>query len=824
MSTVPVPIAGGGSGSRRSATSIYLSSFVGRREELRRISSLLLEQGARLLTLTGPSGVGKTRLALHAAERLSSHFDHTVWLVELGPVDDPDLVGVTIAREIGVPSITAGPPEDAIITLIGERPALLILDNFEHLLDAATLIARLLLSCPNLHIIVTSQAVLRLSGEYSLAIGPLPTPAGAETRLADLESVEATTLFLERARAISQDYASNDADAPSIAEIARRLDGIPLALEIAASRANVLTPQSLLARLDRDLLDITERSRDRPQRQQTLRAAIAWSYGFLNQEEKTVFRRLSVFRGGFELDAATEVAGAGDPHAFLETLSALVDRSLVRRLTAGMAEERFSILTAPWEFAREQLSQSGDCALVCERHFTWFLGLANQSDIALIGPAQAEWVARLSREQGNVRAALGWAIGEGDADRSLALAAALWRFWSLRGNLDEARSWLSQALALPGSDESHHRARALHHLANITLDQGDFDAARVAYEQSHQLLAAGQEEPLAFARAFNGLGLVNYFQGDYAAAEDFHQRALAIRQEHGDQSGIGNSLTNLGDVALAQGDLATARALHEESLRVRQRLEDDNAIGYSLFNLGAVAFYEGNPEQADQCLVNALRLLDQTGDPGGKGYALHFLGRNAIERGDPSTAAAHLRDALQVRASIGTASGIIECLEEIAALAAAAGAPGDAAELAAVAIRERERHRVPMPPVDRSRFEAMLAAVQSTLGERSFGDHISAGRLIGLGQASSRAAGLAARIAQQPEPLARPAAGRSTLLSPREVEVLRLAAQGLTDQEIADVLFMSRRTATTHQSNIRQKLGVQNRAEAVALASREGLI
>jgi non-specific serine/threonine protein kinase len=394
------------------------------------------------------------------------------------------------------------------------------------------------------------------------------------------------------------------------------------------------------------------------------------------------------------------------------------------------------------------------------------------------------------------------------------------------GNLAEARSWLTQAIAMAGEKEPQLRAKALHHLGNITLDMGDFPASRESFEAGYQLVASG-DDPITLARAFNGLGLVNYFQGNLAEAKRFHEQALAIRRDANDRIGIGLSHSNLGDVALALGNIDEARTHHEAALRLRQALQNRLSTGYSILNLGTVALVDGALERARMLLNDALEIMQTSTDRAGTAYVLVALGRVYRELQDPVKAADYARQSLEIRTSIGDLWGTIDSIDEIATIAACADRMVPAIELFSATSKQREQMTAPLLPIEQETRDKLLRSITETLGEQQVRDHAYAGTLFSMTQATNEAMDLACAIASQPGNTSAPTpAGTASpsVLSPREFEVLRLAAQGLTDQQIADALFMSRRTATTHQANIRQKLGVQNRAEAVAYASREGLL
>ena len=432
----------------------------------------------------------------------------------------------------------------------------------------------------------------------------------------------------------------------------------------------------------------------------------------------------------------------------------------------------------------------------------------------------------MSADQSNCRAALEWALEQGYAEKSLRMASALWRFW-VRGGLEENRDWLTRALALDGPASPTTRAKAWHTLGNCELDLGDYPAARQAYLRGLEYVDS-ELQKADFARSLNGLGLVSFFTGDYRASERDHRLALDLRRGEHDLNGIGNSLTNLGDVLIATGDLEEAERLHEEALLVRLDTRDDNAVAYSLLNLGIVAERLGNFDRAMLLMEDALGRMERVGDLLGKAYVLAEIGNVSLERGALEEAAVSLRDALEIRRSLGDQRGVIECVERIAEILALSGHSRDAARLFGAAGVHRQRLHAMLVPIDQEMMDRWLQTLEEALEPGLFGNLTYAGGLM----SSAAAAGSALEaiehiLSSRPrsDVDSTPEIGlKGAVLSIREQEVLRLVAQGLTDQEIADRLFMSRRTATTHQTNIRRKLGAQNRAEAVAFAIRDGII
>ncbi len=802
-----------------------LMPIYGRDADLLRLRDLLKNRETRLVTILGPGGVGKTRLAIEAAKTFRGDFPGGICFVELIALSHATEVPREILKRTGVIGASPEAIPDILSQISSEAPMLMVLDNFEHVLDASPVIERLLEECQHLQVLVTSQARLRLPAEAVFELGPLSLPVSDHPSSDELQRSGATLLFMERARALRGSFTATDGSAADVVEICRNLDGMPLAIELAASRVNLLTPTAILARLQEHPLELTSSISGRPERHQHLRSAIRWSYSLLDAEEQQVYRRLSVFRGSFEIDAASQIAGPGETREMLDIIGSLVDRSFMRPSDDWETTNRFALLGAMRQFGAEQLIEAGETTRYRDRHLDWFLHQAEASETGLIGEDAAAWYQRMSADQSNHRAALEWALDQGYVEKSLRMASALWRFW-VRGGLEENREWLKRALTLDGAASPATRAKAWHTLGNCELDLGDYSAARQSYLRGLEYVDSELDKS-NFARSLNGLGLVSYFTGDYRAAERDHRLALDLRRTEKDITGIGNSLTNLGDVLLATGDLEEAERLHEEALLVRLDAADDNAVAYSLFNLGVVAERLGNFERSLLLMEDSLNRMDAVGDLLGKAYVLAEIGNVQLEMGAHQNAAIALRDALEIRRSLGDQRGVIECVERIAEIIALAGQAEEAARLFGAAAVHRQRLHAALPPSDQEMMERWLQTLEASLGTQEFENLAYAGRLMSAPAAASRALENVANLLTdggRDEVKSDDVGLKGAVLSIREQEVLRLVAQGLTDQEIADRLFMSRRTATTHQTNIRRKLGAQNRAEAVAFAIRDGII
>jgi predicted ATPase/class 3 adenylate cyclase len=602
---------------------VQLSSFVGREPEIAELERLLGQ--TRLLTLTGPGGSGKSRLALAVAADLLPTFRDGAWFVDLAPVTDPALVPAAVANALGAPEAGDRPVLEGVKEHLRDRDLLSVVDNFEQVAEAAPVLEELLGAAPGLRAIVTSRVVLSLRGEQEYAVPPLPVPDldRLPGDLADLEALAAVQLFRERAAAASSRFALTAANAPVVAEITARLDGLPLAIELAATRTRVLTPEQILERLKRRLALLTSGSRSLPKRQQTLRAAIAWSYDLLTEAERRLFAGLSVFTGGWTFEAAEAVC---EPEAFgldaLDGLASLVDKSLVRRVEPPGEPARFSMLETIREFGLEQLEALADAGPLRRRHAEWFLALAVEAEPHLTAADQGEWLDRCDTEHANIRAALRWAVEATDAERAQAAAGALWRFWQQRGHLAEGRRWLQEVLAMPsGQGPTPARAKALAGAGGIAwwIDQ---PAARALYSEA---LAIERElgDPARLAEALYNQAFVVAAGDDLDAATGLLEESVALFRQAGDEPGVARAMVMLvvRDAVAGAWDRVITRV--GEAVAIWRRLGDRLNLAFSLVWL---AFAEGRAGRADDARATALEALGlfrEAGNP--TGVALAFL-------------------------------------------------------------------------------------------------------------------------------------------------------------------------------------------------------
>jgi predicted ATPase/class 3 adenylate cyclase len=606
----------------RSTLPVQPSPLVGRERELEEAGALLREH--RLMTLTGPGGSGKTRLALQLAAEASDDFSHGVWWVPLQALRDPALVEPAIAGIVGA--------KDGLAEYVADKRLLLVLDNFEHLVEAAGGLAVLLSETPNLKLLVTSRAPLRIAGEHRYEVAMLPED-------------DAVALFVERARAIDPGVQPTDA----VRAVCRRLDGLPLALELAAARVNVLSPEALLARLERTLPLLTGGARDAPEHQRTLRATIAWSYELLTEAERHLFGRLAVFVGSFDLDAAEAVCDAD-----LDTLQSLLDNSLLRRWDSS----RYGMLDTIHEYTAERLDRSGETAPMFERFGRYFLTLAEAAEPELRSARDLEWLDRLEGEHDNLRAALSWFAGSKGAQDELRLAAAIWRMWLTRGHYTEGRRWLEDALARDTGHRSPARAKACWGAAALARHQGDLARATELAEESLSLFTElGDKHGAALPLLV--LASASADRGDQQRAKSLYRESAEALNAVGDTWMLGVAVLNLGEIEAELGNLAAARRLYEESLAIARRTGHARIVSASLLNLASAELLERRENQAAGFLRESLALEEKVGDKLSIGSALLYTA--AVCSGAPVLAARLLGTAEAMYEDLGASLPASDC-------------------------------------------------------------------------------------------------------------------------------------------------------------------
>jgi predicted ATPase/class 3 adenylate cyclase len=670
-----------------------VTSFVGRDHEIEEIGALLLR--LRLVTLTGPGGTGKTRLSLQVAEASSSTFAGGVFFVELAPIVDPGLIATTIAHAIGLPEEAARPVIDSLEDHLRDLNVLLVLDNFEQVVAGAPLVGRLLDAAPHLTVLATSREVLHLRGEQEYPVPPLGVPdLRALPSLEALAQNEAMALFIERAQAVRPDFRLDYRNARVVAAICARLDGLPLAIELAAARSKLFAPGAILARLEKSLSLLTSATRDLPERQRTLRGAIDWSYNLLEPTERTLFRRLAVFVGGSTMDSAQAVC---DPDGELgidvaEGLASFVDKSLLRSTPDEDGEPRFRMLETIREYGLERLAEDGDAESVRSRYEDYFAALAIEAEPELLGGRTKTWLDRLDREHDNLRRALQWTAADGRSEPALAMAAALWRFWQQRGHLAEGRESLTGLLSDPGSERR--------------------TAAR--------------------ASALAGLGGVAYWQGDITAAGRAYSEALDIAREVGDQAHIAEALYNAGFVAALTGDHATAESDYEEAMGVFEAIGDRLGVTKLREALVFLRYHQRRFTAARELQEQAVAEFRESGFRVANGVTL--LAAVQMAEGDLDSAKRALSEAIGLFIEAGDVQAIVRVLILSAALAIASGDPSRAARASGAADVLREPLGDIATPIQLLRLEDPAVAARAALGDERFAIEYAAGRALDLAQ------------------------------------------------------------------------------------------
>jgi len=701
------------------------TGFVGREKEVAAARELLLRPEVRLLTVTGPGGIGKTRLAVEVAGALSQQFSGGVHFVPLSALGDPALIAAVIVQTLGIRGAAGRSP----IELLRERllnssggPMLLVLDNFEHLLQAASTVTELLVSGPNLKILATSRSPLHLYGEHEFSVPPLALPDPlCVPPVQELSQYPAVALFVQRAVAAKPGFELNLENAAAVTEICARLDGLPLAIELAAARLKILSPASLLTRLASRLQLLTGGPRDLPERQQTLRAAMDWSYDLLNPAEQKLFRRLSVFVGGCNLESAEAVCDtkADLEMDLLDGMASMVDKSLVLHVPPANDEARFVMLETIREYALEKLEVSGEATATKRAHAAYCLVLAEESPSEQAGAQAAGQMDRFAAEYGNFRGALEWLTATGDAEWGLRLGAALFRFWETREYLTEGRVRLGKLLKLPrAAAPTKFRARALFAAGVLAGAQGDYTAADELVRESLEI-ARQLDDGQGVAVSLNALAVLTQDRGDIAAAQALFEASLEVWRELGDSKDVARALSNLANVTTMQGDHERAKSLYGECLAIFQGLGDRTGVAWSLNSQGDVAHDRGDAATAREFYGQALAIFRDLGDNWGIAGTLADLGNMARLERDFSAAHALYRESLKLFQELEHKRGIARLLECFASAAAAQSHSERALRLAGAAAALRQKIGAPLTPAERAKLEANLKNTRPGLDETS---------------------------------------------------------------------------------------------------------
>lgn len=692
-----------------------VTSFVGREREVHEVERLLAE--FRLVTLTGPGGSGKTRVSLRVARRVMRRFPHGVWFAELAPLTDPSLVPLVVSASIGVREEAARSVLDVLIESLGSKHVLVVLDNCEHLIEAtARFAASLLRACPNVRILATSQEALNVAGERLWSAPPLSLPDAESPRSPDqLEASEAVRLFVERAVMHSPRFELTPENADAVARICMRLDGIPLALELAAARVKVLSVEQIAERLDDRFRLLTGGGRGVDARQRTLRGTLDWSHELLTGLERIVFRRLAVFAGGCSLDAAELVCAGGEVDAFevLDLLARLADKSLVAS-DEVRGVSRFRMLQTIRHYGLDRLVESGEEDTVRQRHGRFFLDFAEGAEREMGGALQSVWLAKLDQEHDNLRGALEWYRSTGDDNRMLRLTGALAKFWYIHGHEREGRSWLDASLRRPGGSDAA-RAKALVGAGSLARVQRDYDSAEKLVRESLDLWRSLGDE-VGLANALNHLGFIAQWRGEYESAEQLHSESLARARDAGDDSEVATALNNLGVIARYRADYAGARDLFHESLALFRRLGDKRYIAGTLNNLGVIAAIEGDLELASRLQEEHLAIRRELGDRRGLAAALTNLGEIMQMRRSHGRAARLLVEGMTLYEESGDRRGVAITLESFVSLAIADDDASLALRLAGAAAELRRAIESPLSPAEAEEFDRQLVPARNALG------------------------------------------------------------------------------------------------------------
>lgn len=820
------------------------TALIGRERELEAVRRLLEgHEGSgavRLLTLVGLGGVGKTRLALQVAEDELQRFPDGVYFVELAAITDPDLVIPAIARTLDIREAPGVPLLSSLKEHLHNKQMLLVLDNFEQVTSAGTLAADLLTACLYLKLLVTSRSPLHLHAEQEFPVSALALPE-PDDRLSvgKLSEYGAVALFLQRARMVKPDFDFKNSNAGAVVEVCRRVDGLPLAIELVAAHIRLLSPQSILARLTHPLDMLKLGVQDFPVRHQTMRDTIGWSYHLLTEQQQRLFRHLSVFSGGFAIRAAEDICNeprdisteTDHPHAIavLTGLEALIDKSLLCRLEQGEVEEpRLTMLETVREYAREKLQQTGEEAALQARHALYFMRLAEEAEPHLTGSTQKEWLARLEGEYDNIRTALRWATeAKRNADEAteaieigLRTAGAMWRSWLVKGYFTEGREEIQRLVtgAALRDTSREGRAKALNGAGVIAFRQADYTSARLLAEDA-LILSREVGDTSSISDALNTMGSAAFGQGDYVAARYHFEQSLVLKRELDEKVGVSNALGNLGVIAYTQGEYANARSLLEQNLALKRALGDRVGVAMALNNLGLVAYMERSYSVACSLYEESLALRNELGDKWGRAISLNNLGLVAYMEGDYPTAYILCAESLALKRELGDKGGIATSLAALGEIAVASGQPQVGSRLLGASDALVESIGAAVEPGIRISYELGVASARAQLGAEAFEQAKQDGRTMALEEAFE--------LASHPfDKVVGPQTKQSTYpggLTSREAETTLLVAQGLSNEDIARKLVLSERTVEMHVSHALHKLGLSSRVQLAAWAILNGL-
>jgi len=810
------------------------TSFIGREWDVAAIEAMLLRPEVRLLTLAGIGGIGKTRLAIQIATHMRSSFADGVCFAWLASTTDPALIPSIIAETIGIQQVGNLSIFEQVKLFLRDKHLLLILDNFEQLVTGAALVEDLLAACPALKIVVTSRAVLRLRAEYEYPVAPLTLPdLELSPNNTGIGQSTAIALFVQRAQMVHPNFQLTQSNARTIAEICVQLDGLPLAIELAAARIRLLPPQALLSRLSRRFEVLTGGAVTLPLHQQTLRNTLKWSYDLLDSNEQQLFRRLAVLAHGWTLEAAEALKNANresqDDLSILDGIASLIDKSLVRQVASEGTEPRFTMLVTVREYGLECLRESGEEDFTRRAHADYYLALVEEAEPHLKGAQQLLWLKRLDQEQENLRAALGWLVAHEEAEKALRFCVALWWFWQTRGYWSEGRHWLKAALALlEAGERTAVRAGALSAAGELAAVQGDLQEARLLLTES-VTLCRELDDDQGLTLPLATLGDVMLRQGDTNTGVVLLEESIALCRKLGCNWELSRALRKLGREVWLQGDLKQSIALTQESLVLARELSDKAHIAHALNNLGHILWNQGDLVQARAQAEEGLVLLRELGDKALLLSTLETLGSINLSQGGLEQAIGLFTEGLSLAKELGNETLIAWQLMGLARVAFAKVQLTYATCLYG-AVEARYDVNKELSPKERDSYQRTVGSLRARLGEQAFAAAWAEGRKMTLQQ-----------ILEAPEPESTPELVLSMSysspvveapsepsyddnLTVRELEVLRLVAQGWTDARIAEQLVISRRTVNAHLTSIYRKIQVSSRSAATRYAIERKLV
>ncbi len=772
----PTPIAPGRMLAPVSTLPVPLTPLVGREREIALAADLLASPTVRLLTLTGPGASARRGCCCGWPRNLAADFPGGTTFVPLAPVGDTRLVLLTIAGALGIPDAGGTDLTEQLASVLAGRPRLLLLDNFEQVVEAAPALTALLAACPALKMIVTSRVVLKVTGEQELVVPPLSVPGASRSRsLAEIAASDAVALFLLRAGSVSPAFTLTEENAPAIVEVCRRLDGLPLAIELAAARTKILSPQALAERLGDRLQVLIGGPRDQPARLQTMRGAIAWSYDLLEPDEQALFRRLSVFPTGFDLDAAEQVAGSD---LVLDGVASLVDKSLLQRTNGQGGEPRFTMLDTIRAFALEQLGASGDEAETRQRHVGWCRALVTAAAVTLYAAPSQSAIDRLEQEHDSLRAALDWLLETGATEQAAQMIVEAWWFWFTHSHLTIGREWSARAFA--------------------RLDR----APTLLWIRLNAVTAW-------FAEAV----------GEFESAMAMHQAGLELARELGDPGTLAIAFYALADVVDGHWEPSRPLALFREAEALFRSLEAVPWLVVTLNSIGAIYREIGELDQAISLIEEGLALARQQEFTWAIALSLGHLGRVYRMKDDLTRAIELDRESVRLWHDVGDWWRMSRAINELGVAAQLTGHHDYSARLLGGSEALREQHGAAFMPMLTTAYERAMVDIQRQLGDEGFTAAWDAGRALSLEELLDLATNTPSTPVE-PKSTAVPAAG----LSAREMDVLQLLVAGYSDRQIAETLFISHRTAQGHVGSIFNKLGVNSRTAAATTAIRMGLV